>query len=80
LQKFLELVEAPLEVVLFTLNYYQRRKEVRTGLIPGLLPNEVYFEEIFGNFLWAETYRLHKNHGFLQQHFNNIVLTKAQET
>jgi hypothetical protein len=46
-----ELVEAPLEGVLFTVNYYQRRKEVRTGVIPGLLPNEVYFEELLGNLL-----------------------------
>jgi hypothetical protein len=80
LQKFLDFVEALLEVVLFTLNYYQRRKEVRTDVLCGLLSNQVYFEELFANFLWAETYRLHKNHGFLEQHFNSFVFIKTQET
>lgn len=69
MQTFFEFVETLLEVVLFTLNYYQRRKEVRTGVLRGLLPNQVYIEELFGNFLKAETYRLHKNHGFLEQFF-----------
>ena len=38
-KKLLKLVEAPLKVVLSTPNYCQRRKEVRTGVIPDLLPN-----------------------------------------
>jgi hypothetical protein len=63
-------VEALLEVVLFTLNYYQRRKEVRTGVLRGLLSNQVHFEELFANILWAETTDYKK----IMDFFNNILI------